>query len=67
MVKSSYYHYPTTLSSREFAIFNALTDSVDKISPTSFVFILLVVCVFVILVRNYHNTLSGHEFAGFNV
>ena len=67
-VKSSYYYYHTTrLSSLIFAVFNLLTSSVDKISPTFFVFMLLAVCVFAILVRNYHTTLSGHEFAGFNV
>ena len=40
-VKSSYYHYHTTLSSHEFAVFNALGGSVDKISPTFFVFVCL--------------------------
>ena len=40
-VKSSYYHYHTTLSSHEFAVFNALGGSVDKISPTFFVFFCL--------------------------
>ena len=46
-----------------------LTDSrsVDKSSPAFFLVMLLVVCVLVILVRNYHTTLSSHEFAGFNV
>ena len=69
MVRSSYYHYRTTLSSHEFAVFNMLTDSrsVDKSSPAFFFVMLLVVCVLVILVRNYRTTLSSHEFAGFNV
>ena len=45
----------------------SLTDSVEKSSHAFFVVILLFVCVFVILVRNYHTTLSSHEFAGFNM
>ena len=40
-VKSSYYHYHTTLSSHEFGVFNALGGSVDKSSPTFFVFVCL--------------------------
>ena len=46
-----------------------LTDSrsVDKSSPSFFFVMLLFVCVFVILVRNYNTTLSSHEFVGFNV
>ena len=65
-VRWSYYHYHSTISNHEFAVFNALRDSVDKISPSLFVFMLLIVCVFVILVRNYQTTLSGYEFAGLN-
>ena len=46
-----------------------LTDSrsVDKSSPAFFFVMLLFVCVFVILVRNYNTALSSHEFVGFNV
>ena len=44
-VKSSYYHYHTTLSSHEFAVFNALGGSVDKISPTFFVFVFVCLCL----------------------
>ena len=45
----------------------SLTDSVKKSIHAFFVVILLFVCVFVILVRNDHTTLSIHEFASFNV
>ena len=44
-VKSSYYHYHTTLSSHEFAVFNALGGSVNKISPTFFVFVFVCLCL----------------------
>ena len=44
-VKSSYYHYHTTLSSHEFGVFNALGGSVDKISPTFFVFVFVCLCL----------------------
>ena len=51
-MKSSHYHYHTTLLSHEFADFNVLTDSVDKSSSAFFVFMLLFVCVLIISVRN---------------
>ena len=63
----SHYRYHTAPSSHEFAVFNVLTESVNKISPLFFGVMLLFVCVFVILERNYHTILSSHEFAGFNV
>ena len=42
-------------------------DSVDKRNPAFFVVMHLFVCVFVILVRNYHTILSSHEFGGFSL